>query len=248
MLDQKIHPELWELVETAIPGDADFYAQYARLSGGPVLVLLCGSGRLVFPIARQGLPVMGMETDAAMVEHAKRKAQEAGATKALFVRADPTAFLSGSRHSLVAIPNGALGRLLTVEDQRSCLIAVRNALALGGKLLLDLPLVDGSTFAGEDAPVVRQLHAETAKQVIIHRSRQVDPTRQIVTELVACEFVEAGKVTRKEYLTTAHRFATPAEMLLLLEQCGYAVLTYGDFDQHPLLPGATRLVIEASRR
>lgn len=248
MVDQKIHPELCDLAETAVPGDADFYAQYARLSGGPVLVLLCGSGRLVFPMARQGVPAMGMETDAAMVEYAKRKAQEAGAAKALFVRGDPTAFLSGSRHALVVIPTGALGRLLTVQDQRSCLIAVRNALALGGKLLFDLPLLDSSTFAAQDPPVVRQLPGDLSRQVIIHRSRQVDPTRQIVDELVSCEFVEAGKVARKEYLTTSSRYVTPAEILLLLEQCGYAAITYGSFDQRPLLPGATRLVIEASRR
>lgn len=248
MLDQRVHPELWDLVETAVPGDADFYAQYARLSGGPVLVLLCGSGRLVLPIARQGLPVMGLETDAAMVELAKRKAQEAGATKALFVRGDPTTFLSGSKHSLVMIPTGALGRLLTVQDQRACLIAARNALALGGKLLMDLPLVDGSTFISQDPPVVRHLPGEGSKRAVIHRSRSFDPTRQLIEELVACEFVEAGRVVRTEYLNSVSRFSTPSEVLLMLEGSGFAVITYGDFDRHPLLPGATRLVIEASRR
>lgn len=248
MFVQRVHPELWDLVETAVPGDADFYAQYARLSGGPVLVLLCGSGRLVLPIARQGLPVMGLETDAAMVELAKRKAQEAGATKALFVRGDPTTFLTGSKHALVIIPAGGLGRLLTVQDQRSCLIAARNALALGGKLLLDMPLLDGSTFVNQDPPLLRQLPGEGAKRVVIHRSRSFDPTRQLIEELVACEFVEAGKVVRTEYMESTTRFSTPSEVLLLLEGCGFAVITYGDFDRHPLLPGATRLVIEASRR
>lgn len=248
MLEQKIHPELWELAETAVPGDADFYAQYARLGGGPVLVLMCGAGRIVFPIARQGLAVMGLETEAGMVELAKRKALEAGAAKAVFVRGDPTNFLSGSRHEVVIIPTGALGRLLTVADQRSCLLAARNALTLGGKLLLDLPILDGSTFVQQDPPELRQLPGEPARQAVIQRSRRFDPTRQIVEELVACEFVEAGAVVRKEYLTQTYRFATPSEILLLLEGCGYASITYGNFDRHPLLPGATRLVIEANRR
>ncbi|MFZ5824675.1 MAG: methyltransferase domain-containing protein [Bacillota bacterium] len=248
MMEQKVHAELWDLVEIPVPGDADFYTQYARLSGGPVLVLFCGTGRIVVPIARQGIPVMGMETDAAIVERAKRKAQEAGANKALFVRGDPTSFLSSSKHSLVMIPNGALSRLLTVEDQRACLIAARNGLALGGKLLLDLPILDRASFTEEEPPVVRQLPGSQARQAIIHRSRHFDPTRQIVEELVACEFVEEGEVVRKEYLSQARRFATPAEVMLLLEGCGFATVTYGDFDQHPFLPGAGRLVIEASRR
>lgn len=248
MMEQRIHPELWDLVETAVPGDADFYAQYARISGGPVLVLLCGTGRIVVPIARQGIPTMGMETDAAMVELAKRKAMEAGVTKALFVRGDPTSFLSGARHTVAIIPSGAFGRLLTVEDQRACLLAVRNAITLGGKLLLDLPILARATFAEQEPPAVRQLPGEQDRRMIIQRSRRFDPTRQIVEELVTCEFVEAGGMVKKEYLHQAYRFATPAEVLLLLEACGYGVTTYGSFDQDPFLPGASRLVIEAARR
>lgn len=248
MIEQRVHPDLWDLVETVVPGDADFYTQYARLSGGPVLVLLCGTGRIVVPIARQGIPVMGMETDAAVVELAKRKAQTAGTTKALFVRGDPTSFHSGSKHALVIIPSGALSRLLTVGDQRSCLLAVRNSLALGGKVLLDLPILDQTTFVAEEAPVIRQLPGEGGRQAIIHRSRRFDPTRQIAEELVACEFVEAGHVVQKEYLSQSFRFATPSEVLLLLEGGGFKAITHGSFDQHAFLPGASRLIVEASRR
>lgn len=247
-MDQRGNPELWELAENPVPGDADFYAQYARLSGGPVLVLFCGSGRTLVPIARQGLPVMGMETDAGVVELAQRRAQEAGATRALFVRGDPTRFSSGAKHALVVIPNGGLGRLLTAEDQRACLLAARNALTLGGKLLLDLPVLDARTFSPQDQPVVRQLPGEPPRQVVLQRTRRVDPTRQLVEELVACEFLEEGSVIRKEYLSHSFRYVTPAEVLLLLEGCGYRAVAYGDFDQHPFLPGASRLIIEAVRR
>lgn len=248
MGEQWVNPELWEFVECPTLGDADFYAQYARLSGGPVLVLMCAAGRIVVPIARQGIPVMGLETDAAMVEWAKRKAQEAGVSKALFVRGDPTRFLSGSKHSLVMIPAGALGRLLTIEDQRACLIAARNALALGGKLLIDLPIFDLATLTAPLGPEERQLPGEVPRQAIIQRTRRYDPVRQLLEELVAVELVEQGVVTRKEYAHLTHRLSTPAEILLLLEGCGLNHLTYGNFDRHPFLPGATRLVIEAQRR
>ncbi len=248
MLEQSFQPEVWELAERLVPGDADFYAQYARTSGGPVLVLLCGTGRIVISIARQGIPVMGMETDAATIEFAKRKALEAGATKALFVRGDPTSFLSGSKHALVIIPNGGLGRLLTVEDQRAGLIAVRNALQLGGKLLLDLPLLDASLFESVEPAVVKHLPGEGGRRSVIERSRRLDPARQIVEELVSCEFVEGGRVVRKEYLSTTYRYNTPGETILLLESCGFRTTTFGNFDQRPLLPGSTRLIIEATRR
>jgi len=191
---------------------------------------------------------MGLETGAVTVEYAKRRAQEAGVTKALFVRGDPTSFLSGSKHALVVIPGGGLNRLLTIEDQRSCLTAVRNALQLGGKLVLDLPILDADLFGGAETPTVRHFPGEGARWSVIQRTRRVDPTRQIVEELVGCEFSENGKVIRKEYMPITYRYNTPGEIRLLLESCGFATVTYGDFDQAPLLPGATRLIVEATRR
>ncbi len=90
-------PELAELLERTSPGDTDFYAQYARHAGGPVLVLLCGTGRVATAIARQGIPVLGIDSDAAALDLATRKAQELGVEKAVFFRADPTSFVSDTR-------------------------------------------------------------------------------------------------------------------------------------------------------
>jgi SAM-dependent methyltransferase len=244
MLRTAITPELFELIDTGSPGDIDFYSQYARHRGGPVLVLLCGTGRIAVPIARQGVPVIGVDSDPGMIDLAKRKAQSTGASRVMFATADPTDFVSDSRHPLVVIPAGALSRLLTLEEQRNALLAVRGALALGGRLVLDIPLA----FPGSQDSSVNQLVTSTDGTTVISRQRQYDPTRQLIQETVGCEWLgDDGIVMRKEYGRMTQRYSTPGELELLLEMCGFTPAFFGGFDRKPLMPGAQRVVVEAER-
>jgi len=244
MLRNTITPELFELIDTGSPGDIDFYNQYARHRGGPVLILLCGVGRVAVPIARQGVPVIGVDADHAMIELAKRKARDTGATRVMFAAADPTDFVSDSRHPLVFIPAGALSRLLTLEEQRNALLAVRNALALGGRLVLDMPLA----LPGLMEHPASKLVTTSETTAVITRQRQYDPARQLMEETVGCEWLGVDRsVTRKEYGRMTKRYSTPGELELLLEMCGFAPVFFGSFDRHPLLPGAQRVIIEADR-
>jgi len=248
MLPNAIAPDLLELMDSGSPGDIDFYSQYARHRGGTVLVLLCGTGRVAVPIARQVVPVIGVDPDIAMVDLAKRKAQQANVARAMFVRADPTNFVSDSKHPLVIIPAGAFGRLLSLDDQRGALLSVRGALAYGGRLVLDVPVLDpGEPNAA--GPEVRHIGPSAQVSAVLQRRRTFDPTRQLIEEIVSCEWLDGtGQVSSKQYASVTTRYSTPAEVQLLLESCGFTPVLLGGFDRHPLLPGASRLVIEADRK
>ena len=41
------------------PGELEWYLKYARLTGGPILELACGAGRLLIPIAQAGYRIHG---------------------------------------------------------------------------------------------------------------------------------------------------------------------------------------------
>jgi SAM-dependent methyltransferase len=244
MLRNAIAPDLLELLDTGSPGDLDFYCQYARHAGGPVLVLLCGTGRVAIPIARQGVPVIGLDADAASIDLAKRKAQQAGATRAMFVRGESTDFVSDAKQSLVMIPGGRLQQLLTLEEQRACLMAARQALPLGGHLVLDLPLFDPGAQGAPD-PDLRRVGDRIA---LIRRTQRHDAARQITEALISCQWLDQeGAVEREQYAMVDLRYSTPGEVALLLEACGFRVTFYGGFDRQPLLPGSERLVVDAER-
>ena len=41
--------------------DIQFYVDQARISGGPILELGCGTGRITIPIAMAGLEIIGLD-------------------------------------------------------------------------------------------------------------------------------------------------------------------------------------------
>lgn len=242
-------PELLELLDVGSPGDVDFYVQYARHVGGPVLVLLSGSGRIAVSVARQMIPVVGLDTDDAIIELARRKALAANVTKAHFMRGDPTNFVSETKYAVAMIPAGALRQLVTLEAMRECLRSVRHALQLGGKLVLDMPLLELETTEHHGYPLVRRLGAQADQVAIIHRRMRFESARQVQEELISCEWMGmAGEVERTQYTLRQQRYMTPGEVYLLLELAGFQATLYGGFDRRPLLPGATRLVAEAERK
>lgn len=247
MLRNQVPPELAEWIESSVPGDLDFYAQYARGATGPVLVLMAGSGRFAFALARSGAAVMGIDADPANVEWARARTPAGSGLKLLFFQADPTHFIAEQKHALVVIPGGALGRLLTQDEQRNCLMAVRRALALGGTLLLDLPLWE-PTAVLNDGPTLRR-GAKDEPSVLLSRQRRFEPVRQTVETLHLVEWLdEEGVVTKRQAVQTLERYSTPSEILLLLQSTGFAPTCYGSFDRTGFVPGSKRLVIEAAMR
>ena len=58
---------LVEIYDASFPeeiGDVPFYEDLARRTGGPVLELGCGTGRVVWPLAEAGLHVVGLDISA----------------------------------------------------------------------------------------------------------------------------------------------------------------------------------------
>ncbi len=56
-----------------IAGDVAFYEQLARATGGPVLELACGTGRIALPLAERGLDLTGVDASDGMLAIAERK-------------------------------------------------------------------------------------------------------------------------------------------------------------------------------
>lgn len=251
MFPYGVSPDLIDLLESGTPGDLDFFTRSARQSGGPVLLLLCGTGRVAAPLMRSGISVVGLDPEEAMIRLARRKLAQAGVNGALLAQGDPTRFVSDSKFSLVMIVDGGLQRLLTAEEQRACLDAARGAMRIGGKLLIDLPLFPATApLPGEapGAPLLRRFGASGERAALISRKSVHDPARQISEQLIRCDWLDAeGRVTEAEAGALRLRPLTPGEALLMLEVCGFAATAYGGYDRQPLGPESSRLVLEAER-
>ncbi len=121
--------------------DVAFYVEMARESGGPVLELGCGTGRILIPTTRAGLHITGLDLSPAMLSVcARRMLQEPPDVQARvrLVQGDMRRFDLDQSFALVTIPFRPFQHLVTVEEQMVCLTAIRRHLLPGGRLVLDL--------------------------------------------------------------------------------------------------------------
>src|SRR5829696_1674298 len=109
-----------------------FYAALARETGGPVLEIACGTGRVAIPIARQGFAVTGLDVVPAMLDRARFKAEAARLT-VRWVEGDARAFDGGEeRFGLIFLTGNAFQAFLTNADQEALLGRGRAHLHDGG--------------------------------------------------------------------------------------------------------------------
>jgi SAM-dependent methyltransferase len=121
--------------------DVEFYVVEARKAvgragGGQIVELGVGTGRIAIPVAQAGVPVIGVDSSAAMLEVCLEHAREAGVDGLLDLREgdlrDPPV---EERVPLVACPFRAYLHMETDADRRAALAAAYRLLLPGGGVL-----------------------------------------------------------------------------------------------------------------
>ena len=128
---------LYDPWSRSVVEDVPFYLDEARRSGGPVLELAVGTGRIAVPIAASGIPVVGVDLSEGMLQVARERAAEAGA--AIDLRygdmRDPP--VEGT-FPLVLVPFRSMLHMETDADRRAVLRAIKRHLAPDGRLIFDV--------------------------------------------------------------------------------------------------------------
>jgi SAM-dependent methyltransferase len=136
----------WENARTLGRRDVPFWRSVAKQARGPVLELGCGTGRISLPLARDGVPLVGIDRSSGMLAHARRRAaalaQKRGGRSGRrlpLVRGDIRELPFGAgEFQMVLAPYGILQSLLRDRDLRSTLASVARVLAPGGLFGIDL--------------------------------------------------------------------------------------------------------------
>ena len=139
--------------------DVDFFVSLAREAGGPVLEVACGTGRVLIPTARAGVEVVGLDLSAGMLDVCRANLAREGPdvqARVSLVAGDMRAFDLGRRFDLVTIPFRGFQHLLTPDDQRAALAAIRRHLRPAGRFVLDL-FNPSLPFLGDDRWLVQPM-------------------------------------------------------------------------------------------
>lgn len=127
---------LYDLMFPAGP-QVDFYLAEARRSGGRVLELACGTGRVLLPIASAGLPAVGLDLSVEMLSEARRKANDLGVDVEL-VQGDMRSFEVNGMFDLIFVASNSLLHLHESAELVSCFRAVARHLSASGRFVFDV--------------------------------------------------------------------------------------------------------------
>ena len=252
-LEEFADPEAYDREDPSDTGVA-FYAGLARETGGPVLDLACGTGRVGIPIARMGIAVTGLDIVPGMVALARRKAE---GLPAAWVEADARAFELGERFRLIFLTGNAFQAFLTNADQRALLGCVRAHLHDGGLFAFETrnPRWGRRETREDRAGLFVNLETRAEERAFPGytdaRGRRVRVTRTQAYDHVAqvlhwTTFRRWREGDRECVRTTriALRYTFPQELAALLQDSGFSIARqYGDWDLSPLTAASPSILV-----
>jgi SAM-dependent methyltransferase len=151
-----------------------FWLDLAAQTGGPVLELACGTGRLTIPLAQAGVEIVGVDNDPDMLAVAGRRARSARRSPnlderlderldgPLFVASDMRRFALARRFRLAFVGYNSIQLLTARDDMIACLASSRQHLAPDGRLALEVTdfQVDGADGPEADGGLVPLAEAD----------------------------------------------------------------------------------------
>jgi SAM-dependent methyltransferase len=214
---------LYDPWSRSVVEDVAFYVRLAVESGGPVVELGVGTGRVAVPIATAGVHVIGVDSSRGMLEVCGERAAAAGVANLVELRlGDLAAPPVAGPVPLVLCPFRAYLHLEDDEARLAALEAAHRLLAPGGRLVFDV-------FApGQED--VEETHGRWIEREpgIWERAGWDTEARRLTLDVRG----ESGETT----MTLS--WLGPGEWRTLLERAGFELAAlYGWFDGRPYAGG-----------
>jgi SAM-dependent methyltransferase len=213
-------------------GDREFYRELAVASGGPILELGCGTGRILLPIAETGLDCVGLDGSREMLDVFRSKALPANLA---LVEGDVRSFELGQEFALITLPFRVIQHLCEVDEQLACLAACRRHLAPGGRLAFDV-FVPNLARMSVPSEAEKLAVTTTEGDVEVRRYDAVvrDYVRQVSAVTFRYERRRGDAILDSTSTSFEMRWFWKFELEHLLARSGFDdVVFYGGFDKRP---------------
>jgi SAM-dependent methyltransferase len=210
---------LYDPWSRSVTEDVEFYVAQSRKSGGPVVELGVGTGRIAVPVAKTGVCVIGIDDSEGMLALCRSRAEGAGVSDLVELRlGDLRRPPVLERVSLVTCPFRALLHLASDEERLDALRSVYRLLIPLGRFVFDV-------FAPSMEDVEETNGRWLEREPGIWERADWDLKQRVLTLAV-----------RGENGETAMRLSwcSPEEWRGLLDRAGFEVeAMYGWFDLRP---------------
>jgi SAM-dependent methyltransferase len=235
------------------PGDLDLYLALAHRTGGPVLELGVGTGRLAVPLALAGHQVVGVDLDPVMLARARTRWERARGRRAArrlrLLEGDLTSVRLGERFGLAILALDTLCLLDGPAARAAALRTMATQLRTGGLAVVDVSLPTPDDLAQQDGRLLLDWvrpDPETGELVTRLLSARHDPTLATTTLTQLYDAWTPGGRVRRTVRTDRLHLVGTVELERLATDSGLSVeVLAGDHQVTPISPGDQRVVLVA---
>jgi ubiquinone/menaquinone biosynthesis C-methylase UbiE len=229
--------------------DLPFYLELAKRSGGPVLEIACGTGRVLLPIAREGIRIDGVDNSSPMLRvlrsHIKNEPQRIRRNITLH-KGDMRDFRLRKKYPLVIIPFRPLQHMYTLKDQLKALTTAAFHLRTGGTLAFDVFFPKFELISGNIGQEILDLEWQASSDSVVRRYFRKDAADKI-DQTFNFTFVfrtyQGDKLVREETEPFAMSYYTYPHLKALFILAGLeTVAEYGSFSKTPLDNTAEQMI------
>jgi len=251
---------LYDLDLAEEPGDLDLYRALARRTGGPIVELAVGSGRIAAELAADGHAVVGVDLDPAMLARARSRVAAAGDGAAARLRLVEGDLLAAAEvdevrragpFRLAILALNSILLLGTAERQRAAVAVMGRLLGPGGLAVIDawLPTpADLVAFDGRLSLEWLRTDPDTGRQVTKTVAAWFDSARRIVTLTTIFDEGAPGEPANRWARQDALRLVTADEIIAAATAAGLEIETVaGDHDLGELEVDGERVVMVARK-
>ncbi len=233
------------------------YIDAVSEQGGTCLDVGCGSGRVLVPLALEGVTVTGLDSSPAMVARCRAKLA-AEDLEAEVVEADMADFDLGRTFRSVIVP-GASFQLLDERDEAEAALRQMHAhLEPGGLFVMSLftpwyeithePL-DGVWRLEKDEPLADDDGEPDGRRALCHTCAELDRCEQLMEVRHRIEVIDTdGRISDSELKSSRLRWYGKHEVALMMRATGFdSIETLGDFGDEEAGDGHVAMVVFARR-
>jgi SAM-dependent methyltransferase len=242
----------YDLENADFTEDLPFWADLAREKGGPILELGCGSGRVLFHLAREGFDVCGIDSSPAMLAAARRRLarQPAIARRISLLEEDFTRLQIRGTFPLILLAFNTFSHLTDAEAIRAALEGIAARLAPGGWAVMALPNPIPLFGSPAEGLVLERTFRDEARNVTVEQfsSLRVDRIDQIGRITWLYDEIAADGAVRRTTAPMTLRYFFPNELELWLRGAGLAPAhVWGDYDRSAFEEDSPALIVAAGR-
>jgi len=245
-----------KLAEKQLLADLSFYVDLARQSGGPLLEIGCGTGRVLRAIARERIAIEGVDNSHAMLGVLKKHLAAEPASirdQVTLHEADMRSFRLPATFPLVIIPFRPMQHMYTPEDQLAALKTAAAHLSDGGRLAFDVFYpkfeVIPAGIGKEILELEWRLDGSPPKTVRRYfRKESYDKIAQTFSGTFLFRAYDGEKLVSEEIEPLKMSYYTYPQARGLFAMAGLEIVEqYGSFKKTPLGNDATEMIFVLRR-